>query len=247
MAKRKKKHVDDSAARALGEIERESDRIAEWIDENQMMLVGIVGAILVVAAIVGFATSGRESAREEAAASLAELQADYRVAMGAAPTAFEVAEPANPATALAVRTEYVDLFGQLAEENQGNTVGALAALDQSRIMQALGRSAEALATIDAAIAEGSGGARAQAYLQAARASQLEADARWADAAGAWEAAAAGDESLAAEWLASAARCWAEAGDRDKALAAWARFESLDSPVTIPPYVRARMEELEAGA
>ena len=246
MAKRKKRHAPDSAAQTLDEIEKESDRIAEWIDQNQMLLLSIMGGILVVAAIVGFALSGRDSSRDAAAADFAQLQTDYRSAMGAAPGAFEIAEPANPATALQVRNDFEAKFGELADAEAGTTVGALAAIEQARIQDALGTRDTALATLDKALDAQSRGAEVRSYLEATRASLLEDEARWADAAGAWEAAAAGGGPLEAEWLASAARCWADAGDRDKALAAWSRLEALDSPANIPPYVRARMEELEAA-
>jgi tetratricopeptide (TPR) repeat protein len=247
VAKRKKRQTEDSAARTLEEIERESDRLAEWIDTNQMLLLGIVGGVLVVAAIVGFSMSGREAAREAAALELADLQVDYRVAMGAAPAAFEIAEPANPETAVAVRTEYLSRFEALAQENAGTTVGAMAALDQSRIQEALGDSEGALVTIEAALDELGRGKPAHSLLEARRAALFEEAGLWGDAAGAWESAASESGPLTGEWLANAARCWAEAGERDKALAAWKRFESLAIQTRVPPYVRARIEELEAGA
>lgn len=247
MAKRKKHQIDDSAARTLDELERESDRIAEWINQNQMLLLGIAGGVLALAAIVGFSLSGREAAREAAALELAQLQSQYRVAMGASPAAFEIAEPANPETAIAVRTEYVTRFGTLAEENRGTTVGALAALDQSRIQEALGDTAGALSSVDAAIAETGQGESAMKLLEIRRAALLEVEKRWVEAAGTWESAATRSGPLAAEWLANAARCWAEAGEREKALATWAKLEALDASVRVPPYVRARLEELEAGA
>lgn len=247
MAKRKKHQAESSAARTLDEIERESDRLAEWIDANQMLLLGIAGGVLALAAVVGFSLSGREAAREAAAAELTRLQSDYRVAMGASPLAFEIAEPANPETAVAVRTEYLARFAELADENRGTTVGALAALDQSRIQEALGDAAGALATIDAAIAETGRGENAMTLLETRRAALLEIAGQWPAAADAWEAAAARSGPLAVQWLANAARCWAEAGERDKALAAWARLEALDASMQVPPYVRARLEELEAGA
>ena len=248
MSKRnKRKPAADSAAHALQEIERESDRLADWLSDNQMLLYAAAGGILALAAIVGFATSSRDSARIEAASAFAALQSEYRVAMGAAPSAFEIAEPANPETARAVRTDFVGRFGELAEAHRGETVGALAALEEASIEQALGDTAAALETIEAALAGQPGGAEARDYLESRRAALLELDGRWGEAADAWRAAASVENPLRAELLGHAARCWAEAGDTDQALEVWTELEGLDGASRVPPYVRARMEELAAGA
>jgi len=243
----KKRPAQDSAAHALEEIEREGDKLAEWLTRHQVLIMGIAGGVLVLAAIVGFGLSSRDSARVEAAADLARLQTEYRVAMGAAPTAFEIAEPANPETAREVRTRYVELFGTMADENRGTAIGALASLEKAAIEQALGDDEAALASIDASLAAQPRAAAARDFLEARRASLLELAGRWSEAAEAWSSSASATNPLRAELLAHSARCWAEAGDTAKALAVWSELESLDGAGRVPPYVRARMEELAAGA
>lgn len=248
MSKRnKRKPAADSAAHALEGIERESDRLADWLSENRTVFFAAAGGVLAVAAIVGFATSSRHSERMEAAAKLAELQSAYRVAMGAAPGAFEIAEPANPETAREVRSEYVTRFGELAAEHGGEAVGALAALEAASIEQALGDTEAALETIEASLDAQPAGAEAREYLESRRAALLEIEGRFGEAADAWSAAATERNPLRTELLANAARCWAEAGDTAKALAVWSELEGLDDAGRVPPWIRARMEELAAGA
>ena len=248
MSKRnKKKPAQDSAAHALQEIEREGDRLADWLTENQMLVFAVAGGVLALAAIVGFTIQGQQSARIEAAANFAKLQTDYRVAMGASPSAFEIAEPANPETAREVRTDFVARFAELATEHRGDTIGALASLEKASIEEALGDTEAALATIDASLDAQPGGAATRDYLESRRAALLEAAGRFGEAAGAWTAAASEGNPIRAELLGHAARCWAEAGETEKALAVWSEIETLDGATRIPPYVRARMEELAAGA
>ncbi len=248
MAKRnKRKPAPDSATHALDGIERETDRLAEWMTEHQVTILAVAAGVLVLAAIVGFATSSRQSSRAEAAEAFAALQTEYRVAMGAPAGAIEIAEPANPETAEAVRTEYAARFGELAKTHRGDIIGALASLEQSGIEQALGDDAAALAIIDTSLAAQPSGAETRDFLESRRAGLLEQLGRFDEAAAAWAAAASADNPRRAELLANAARCWAEAGNADKALSVWQEAEGLDGAGRIPPYVRARMEELAAEA
>jgi hypothetical protein len=243
----KRKPAQDSAAHALGELEREGDRLADWLTANQTLILAAAGGVLAHAALRGFISSSREASRTEAATALAELQAEYRVAMGAAPGAFEIAEPANPETAREVRADFVTRFSELATEHRGDTVGALASLEEASIEQALGDEAAALETLDAELAAQPDDAEIRDYLHSRRAALLELDGRFGDAAQDWAAAASERNPLRADFLANAARCWAEAGDTAQALAVWSELEALDEDSRVPPYVRARMEELAAGA
>lgn len=248
MSKRNKKRpAQDSAAHTLDELEREGDKLANWITDNQVVIMAVAGGVLLLSAIVGFVMSGQDAAREEAAVEFARLQTAYRVAMGAAPSAFEIAEPANPETAREVRNEFVARFGEIESDQRGDTIGALAALEKAAIEQALGDSETAIATIETAVAAQPGGADARDYLNSRLASLFEQAGRWAEAAEAWTAAASDGNPLRADFLAQSARCWAEAGDVEQALAVWAELEALDGAAMVSPYVRARMEELAAGA
>lgn len=247
MSKRNKRRpAEDSAAHTLDELGRESDRLAEWLTENQTLVLAAAGGVLVLAAVVGFAISARHDARRQAAIELAAIESSYRVAMGAQPDAFLIAEPANPETARQVRTEYQARFGELVETHRGDTIGALAALDQAAIEHALGETEAAIATLDGVIAA-QPDSPATDFLQARRAALLEDNGRFDEAAEAWAAAASDRNPLRAELLANAARCWAEAGQTEKALAVWSTVEGLEGATRVAPYVRAQLEELAAGA
>ncbi len=248
MSKRnRRKPARDSASHRLEEIEREGDKLVDWLTDHQTVIFAVAGGVLALAAIVGFATTNRETSRVEAAADLAALQSQYKVAMGASPNGFEIAEPANPETAREVRTEYAARFGELAESHRGDVVGALAALEKSAIEEALEDTDAALATLEASLAAQPGGAETRDYLESRRAGLLERAGRWDEAAAAWASAASAGNPRRAELLANAARCWAEAGSTDKALSVWSEVETLDGASRVPPYVRARMEELAAEA
>lgn len=236
-----------SAAATLDELESVSDRIANWLNENQVIVLGVGAAILVIGGAFGFLRSGMEDARIEASAELAAVERDYRSSMGAQPSDLLVREPANPETALAVRTEYVERFRAVGEANAGSAAGALAMLQAGVLQQELGSTEEALATwVEAA--EDLGPMDTLTALVSLRiAGAHEDQARWVEAGEAFETAAAVTSfPLRYGALADAARCFAEAGDVERAVAAYARVEAEAPDFYLPEHVEAQLRELKAS-
>jgi tetratricopeptide (TPR) repeat protein len=240
----RKKNQPESAAKTLDEIESRGDRILNRVLENPTPILATAAAILVIAAVWGFTSQARSSAAEESAGALAKVQGDYRVAMGGTAGQIELAEPANPATALAIRTEYVAAYKAVAEEYAGTTSSALALLEAGRLQQELGENEVAIGTWEAALESVDRQATVAAFLLTRLGATHEQAGRWDRAAESYEAASAAQNyPLRYEALASAARAYANAGDTMRALALFDRIESEAPAFRLAPYVEARRDEL----
>jgi tetratricopeptide (TPR) repeat protein len=240
----RKKHQPDSAAKTLDEIESRGDQILGWVLEHQKQLLIAAGAILVVAGIWGFTFQMRGQALQESAAALAKVQSAYRVAMGGTPGTLELAEPANPATALAIRTEYIAEYEKVAEAYSGTTAGALALLEAGRLQQELGEDEAAIATYEAALDAVDRKETVAAFLLMRLGAAHEEGARWTRAAESYEAASVTHNyPLRYDALANAARAYANAGDDERALAAFDRIETEAPDFRLPPYLEARRDAL----
>jgi tetratricopeptide (TPR) repeat protein len=245
--KAKQRHEPESIAHRLDEIQSLGDRITYWIAENPRIVLSVAGAIVVVAAGYGLAGAARESSREEASASLGAAQADYRRAMGASGDDVLVSEPANPETARRVREEFRARFASVRDEHAGTAAAALAGLDLGELEQALGKPDEALATWQRAAAELGPDHVVSALLELRIAGLHEEKGRWLQAGEAFERAAnAHDFPLRYTARAEAARCYAEAGEVERALAAFERVKSEDPDAFLPEHLNARLLELKAA-
>ncbi|HSJ95651.1 MAG TPA: hypothetical protein VLC53_01180, partial [Myxococcota bacterium] len=131
-------HSKKAPADTLAQLESLGDRLIGWVSSNPALVLGTAVAILLVAATIGGTRAWRNSAADEASAGLAAIQREYVMAMGGEATDMEAPEPANPETARQVRTEYVERFASFAREHAGTPAQALAALEASRIYEALG-------------------------------------------------------------------------------------------------------------
>ncbi len=243
--KAKQRNEPESIAHTLDEIESTGDRITEWIIENPVPILAVGGAIVVLAAGYAFALSRAESTRVEASAALGAVQADFRRAMGASPEDVIVPEPANPETARKVREEYLTRFAEVADEHEGTAGGALAALEAGSLEQALGRDDAAVtAWSEAANTLGSDDAL-RALLELRVAAVHEEAGRWTEAGEAFERAADIQSfPMRQTARAEAARCFAEAGDVDRALAAYEQIQREDPDAFLPEHVEARLRELQ---
>jgi tetratricopeptide (TPR) repeat protein len=243
LARRKKRHPD-SAAQTLDELESLGDRLLAWVNENATLTLGVAAGILIVAATWGYVGQRRSELENDSAVALAQALGDYRVAMGATPASIEISEPANPETGRRIRSEYIGRFEQVAAEYAGTTAGALALLEAGKLQQALGEDAAAEATYQRALDDVSAGDPVRGFLLTRLGSVHEAAGEWTEAAEAYAAAAAVPLfPLRYEALADAARSYAVAGERTKALDTFARLESEAPDYRVPPYVEARLSEL----
>ncbi len=231
-------------AETLREIEASGDRFANWASQHALLILAVVVGILVIAAGGGLWMQHRSSQRDAAADALAMANSDYRLAMGADPSGGAIAEPANPDLALRTRTEYLARFERLGQEYGGTAAGSLAWLQAGNLAADLGRIEEAVGHFAAARASAAKHPEIASLAWMRMADMAESRGDWIAAAEAFEAAAAAPTfPLQATALSEAARCWAAAGEPEKALATFQRLES-EFPDAVPvPSIAARMEEL----
>lgn len=238
-----RKKNPNPTAETLREIEESGDRITEWASEHAALILGAIAAILVLAGGAGLWVQAGQNTRDAAADDLAIATSQYRQAMGADPIGGAIPEPANPALAEQTRSDYVDRFAEVAREHAGTSAGALAWLETGNLQTELGRLEAAAESFGRARDDARG--TAIAALGSIRLANL-AEGRGdpATAAGAYEEAAKIESyPLRASALADAARCWVEAGETTRALAAFQRLESEHPDETVPPQISALIAEL----
>jgi hypothetical protein len=236
----------DQPADTLEELESIGERLAQWVGANPAIVLGIAGAILLGAASYGGYRAWSHSQANAGSAALATLHSDFVAAMGGKVTDAEVPEPANPETAKTVRTEYTDKYLALAKEWSGSPTGALALLEAGRLFAQLGNNDRALEVFQQAAADVPAASPIRGVVDSRVGHLLETKGDFEAAAKAHEAAAAiPGFPLRVEALADAARCWAEAGKPDQALAIYRRLKSESPDLQLAPHVEARLAEIEA--
>jgi tetratricopeptide (TPR) repeat protein len=234
------------ATKTLEEIESVFDRMARWVAEHPRPVLGLLGAILIAAALYSVWDWGRDRRELRASAAVARVQSAYLSAMGASPGSFEVVEPANPETGRQVRREFVARFLEVAEEHTGTAAAVAARMEAATLQDQAGDAEAALESWRRAASEAKAGSplRGLALLRLARA--LESQSRWEEAGAAHEKAG-GIERLPTrhQALGDAARCFAEAGEVDRALAIFERIETEAPNAVLPAHTRVRLLELRA--
>ena len=231
----------------LEELESLGERLVAWIGNNPVLVLTVAGAILLAAAGLGGWRTWQGYRADRAATALSELRSKYVAAMGGTPNDVKIPEPANPETARSVRTDYVERFLEVARAHRGTASAALARLEASEIYVQLGNPDRALEVLQEGASELPGDSPITGILDA-RIGALQEDAgRFEDAARSYEAAAdVPGNPLRAEALGDAARCWADAGKGDRAVALYAKLQSDPGEHRLAPHVEARLRELQAG-
>jgi tetratricopeptide (TPR) repeat protein len=233
------------ATETLEEIDSLFDRAAQWIGEHPKPVLGSLGGILALAAVIGGVQSFQAIRGDEAATAVAAVQGEYLTALGAPPGTFTVVEPANPERALQIRTTYAARFIEAAEAHPGSAAAVTAHLEAAELLVATGDDIAAREAIRAAIAGAPPGSDLEALARLRLASALEDAADPAGAAAEYERVGAIDGFPdQASALANAARCWLDANDTERALATFGRIDVTDM-ASIPAHTRARLRELEA--
>ncbi len=238
-----KKKAPNTAGDALRDIEESGDRVAEWASQNAAVILGAIAVVLVLAAGVGLYLQHASTARDKAADALALTSGQYRLAMGADVAGGRIPEPANPELATNTRSEYAEKFSELARKHAGTAAGALAWLEAGKLQAELGKLEHATVSFEAARDSASGLAiEAIALNRLAGLAEDRGDP--AAAASAYEAAAAVESyPLRGEALTEAARCWAETGEKDRALSVYQRFETEFPDELAAPQIAALIAEL----
>jgi tetratricopeptide (TPR) repeat protein len=239
-----KKKETNRTAETLAEMEATGDRLADWASHNAALILGAIAGILVIAAGVGFWMQHGSNERDAAANALAVTTSQFRQAMGADPAGGPIPEPANASLAAKTRREFATAFEAVGRDHSGTTAGAIAQLEAGGLYLALGEPETAAERFQSArAAAGRTAIGALAAVRVAGLAESQGDLR--AAAEAFEAAAGiVAYPLRASALAEAARCWAAAGDTEKALSLYRRFQSDFPDDVLPPQIEARLIELQ---
>lgn len=238
----------DEPADTLEELESLGERIAQWVGANPVLVLGIAGLVLTLAAGIGGYRAYAHARADRASTALAALHTDFVTAMGGKPTDNEVPEPANPEVAKTVRTDFATRYEELAKEWSGTATGSLALLEAGELREELGDGAKALELWMLAAQSAAADSPVLGVIRS-RIGHFEED------RGDFEAAARSHEAAANvvgyplhnEALESAARTWAAAGKPEQALAQYRRLKADAPEFQVAPYVEARMAEIESSA
>ena len=186
--------------------------------------------------------------REEAASNaLDRTRTAYLFAFGAQPGTIEEPELANPALAEAIREEYVGEFKAVAEEHSGTVAGTLALFEAAELLNRLGRPEQTEEIWRQALASASGNPGLYGILQQRVAQAHEARQAWAEAAAAHQEAGRTAGYPLRHWaLVDAARCYAAAGEPERALALYEEVEREAPDLNLPDHLRAQFRELRAA-
>lgn len=244
MSKRNKQQTDPTGL-SLEALQSRSERLGEWIAENPVPILGVLGTILGVALILGAISSTRESGEIDAANALASAQRVYRNAMGADASSLGVVEPANPEAARTARETGAAEFEAVIEQYAGSPTAGLAALDLGELQVALGLTEQAMTSWESAAAQAEG--PLEGLLLHRIAAESEALGDLAEAAAAY-ARASEIESypLRYQALAESARLRAAADEPEAAVALLQQLEADAPGYVLPEHVAARLRELRAA-
>ena len=214
--------------------------------ENPRIVLSVLGVILAVAAGVGVWETTSRRSESAASAAVARVETAYREAMGAQPGDLEVPEPANPETARAVREDFAAQLLEVADAHSSSHAAVMARIEAGTLQWQNGDREGAIATWRLAARDAPDDALRGLALQRL-AVGLESRGDPAAAAQAYAEAGALDGFPGrVDALAQAARCWLDAGERQKALDIYARIEAEGAkPGEIPEHIRAALEELRA--
>ncbi len=228
------------------EFESAAERLANWVGAHAWQVGG--GLVALLLAIWGFEAFRDASQAREADASMAldRTRAEYLVALGAEPGAFQAPELANPEAAREIQEEYLEKFREVATEHPGTVAGTLALFETASILEELDRRDQKAAVWQQALEQAAGNPTLEGLLQQRVAVAHEEAGEWAEAAAAHEAAAALPGFPLRYWaLVDAARCRNAAGDPGQALAHYERIEAEAPDLALPDHVRAEMRALRA--
>jgi tetratricopeptide (TPR) repeat protein len=229
------------ATETLHEIESGLERAAHWAATHPVAVLVTLGALLAGAAGIGGFRAWSASREAGASAAVAATQADYLKAMGAAPGALEVPEPANAEAAAATRREFAARFREAAEQHAGTAAAVTAWLQAGDLLEDVGQREDGLAAARAAVEAAPNGSTLQAQLAAG----LEAAGDPAAAAAEYlQAGRTPDFPGRILALGNAARAFADAGQDELALEVFASLDAEEAR-QLPPHVAARLAELRA--
>ena len=232
----------------IEEIESAADRLASWIASNVWLVGGVLVVVLGTAGAWGGYHSWNQGREEAASNALDRTRSAYLFAFGAQPGTLEEPELANPALAAAIREDYVGEFKAVAEEHSGTVAVTLALFEAAELLNRLGRPEETEEIWRQSLASASGNPGLYGILQQRVAQAHEARQAWAEAAAAHQEAGHTEGYPLRHWaLVDAARCYAAAGEPERALELYEEVEREVPDLGLPDHLRAQFRELRAVA
>jgi predicted negative regulator of RcsB-dependent stress response len=233
---------------ALEEIQSGADRLAEWIRDHLWIVVGALIAVLVIAGGFQLALSAGEKREMAASTALAEARSAYLEAMGAPTGSLEVPELANPEAGKRIRAEFAVRFGEVADAHSGTVSGALARLEAGNLLAESGDLSGASEVWRSLLSEAPRHDELRGLILQRLAHAHEDAGQWREAAERHEEASALSGFPLRHWaLADAVRCFAAAGDNERATALYERLQTLAPELRLPEHQRAQFETLRALA
>jgi tetratricopeptide (TPR) repeat protein len=236
------------AAETLKEIQTGADRLAEWIRDHLVVVVGALVVVLAIAGGIQLTLSAGEKRETAASTALAGVRAEYLAAMGATPGAFEVPELANPEAAMHIRREFAVRFAEVADAHLGTVSGALARLESGNLLAESGDLQRASEIWRGLLSEAPRQDDLRGLILQRLAQAHEDAGRWREAAERHQEASMLSGFPLRYWaLADAARCFAAAGENERALEIYERLQTLAPELRLPEHQRAQFETLRALA
>jgi len=236
------------AGEALEEIQTGADRLGEWIRDHLVIVVGALVAVLAIAGGIQLTLSAGEKRETAASTALATARAEYLAAMGAPAGSLEVPELANPEAARRIRSEFAVRFAEVADAHPGTVSGALARLESGNLLAESGDLQRARDVWQDLLSEAPRQDNLRGLILQRLAYAHEDAGRWREAAERHEEASALSGFPLRHWaLADAARCFAAAGENERALESYERLQPLAPELRLPEHQRAQFETLRAVA
>jgi tetratricopeptide (TPR) repeat protein len=231
----------------LPEIGGALDRAAAWVTQNPAPFLAGVLVILLVSGTIGLVRWLGERSELQAAEAVAGARADFLKAMGASPGAVTFSEPANPETGKTAREAAAVRFAEVAAEHAGTGAGVEAWIEAGNLREQLGKADEALEAWKSAVDAAPKGTPLRGLALERLAAGYENRGAWAEAAETHEEAS-GIESFPLRHfaMANAARSFAAAGDRERAVALAARVATEAPELELPEALSAKLDELRAA-
>ena len=232
----------------LEELNSGFERLAIWVAAHRVLVGVAIGAVLVTGGAWELLRSRTERREAEASDALDQIQAGYLAAMGAEPGAIDLPELANPEAGKRIREEYLEKYRGVAQAHPGTLPAALAWLEVADLLQAQGSSDASLESLQKGLAEQPANPRLAGLVHQRIAQHYEDRGRLAEAAA--EHQAAGELQgfpLRYFALADAARCYAQAGQPDRARELLERIESeAKDGFPLPAELRGLLRELRVS-
>jgi len=228
----------------IEEIESIAERAAEWIRDHLPLTIAALVIVVGGAAAISALAVHQAREAETAADAFDQVTAEFMRRMGADPDALMVPELANPDAAAAIRNEFSEQFGAVAEAYAGTVAAALARLEQGNLAAAAGKTDAAIAIWQGAFDDLDGNPNFQAIVEQRIAQAHEDETRWLEAAESYARAAAVESYPLRHWaLAEAARCLEQAGEIERARELALKLATDAPDLVLPQHLSALLAEL----